>query len=66
MLLLAGALAGTATAAAVNCSSGVPPVWPPRFTLVQRKIPDNASLGMSTTVTYYDWARGANLMPHSR
>ena len=62
MLLLAGALAGRAAAAAVNCSSGVPPVWPPRFTLVQRKIPDNASLGMSTTVTYYDWARGANLI----
>ena len=61
MLLLAGALAESA-AAASDCSSGLPPVWPPRFTIVQRKIPDNASLGMSTTVTYYDWARGANLI----
>ena len=62
VLLLAGTLSGRATGAAVDCRSGIPPVWPHRFTLVQRKIPDNASLGLSTTVTYYDWARGANLI----
>ena len=62
MLLLAGTLAGRAAGAAVDCRSGIPPVWPHRFTLVQRKIPDNASLGLSTTVTYYDWERGTNLI----
>ena len=62
VLLLAGTLSGRATGAAVDCRSGIPPVWPHRFTLVQRKIPDNASLGLSTTVTYYDWAQGANLI----
>lgn len=40
-----------------------PPVWPRRFTLVQRRIPDaNATVGKATTVTYYDADRGANLI----
>eukprot|EP00967_Tisochrysis_lutea_P084062 scaffold117309_cov40-Tisochrysis_lutea.AAC.1 len=40
-----------------------PPVWPRRFTLVQRRIPDVGSkVGLATTVTYYDADRGANLI----
>lgn len=38
-----------------------PPVWPLRFALVQRRIPDDNS-GNATTVTYYDWERQANLI----
>ena len=51
-----------AASAAGHCSTDAPPVWPPRFTLVQRRIPDNLTLGNATTVTYYDWERGANLL----
>ena len=54
-------LLATASAAG-HCSTDPPPVWPPRFTLVQRRIPDNLTLGNATTVTYYDWGRGANLI----
>eukprot|EP00756_Hemistasia_phaeocysticola_P035093 Hpha_TRINITY_DN16560_c3_g4::TRINITY_DN16560_c3_g4_i1::g.133726::m.133726 len=58
-----GVLAAFAgVAAATVCGSDTPPIWPPRFKLVQRKVPDNATLGNSTTVTYYDWERGANLI----
>ena len=35
-----------------KCDTTRPPVWPARFTLVQRKIPDEGTPG--TTVTYYD------------
>ena len=38
-----------------------PPIWPEQFVLVQRKVPDDDS-GNSTTVTYYDWTRQANLI----
>ncbi|KAK7249657.1 hypothetical protein SO694_00004249 [Aureococcus anophagefferens] len=40
------------------------PVWPEQFTLVQRRIPDNETLGpaTATTVTYYDWHAKANLI----
>uniref|UniRef100_A0A7S0NMP4 Uncharacterized protein n=1 Tax=Calcidiscus leptoporus TaxID=127549 RepID=A0A7S0NMP4_9EUKA len=40
-----------------------PPVWPTQFVLVQRRVPDaNASVGLATTVTYYDYRAGANLI----
>eukprot|EP01062_Namystynia_karyoxenos_P075073 TRINITY_DN72232_c0_g1_i1.p1 TRINITY_DN72232_c0_g1~~TRINITY_DN72232_c0_g1_i1.p1 ORF type:complete len:200 (+),score=70.03 TRINITY_DN72232_c0_g1_i1:77-601(+) len=40
-----------------------PPVWPARFTVVQRRIPaENSSVALATTVTYYDVLRGANLI----
>ena len=38
-----------------------PPVWPSRFVLTQKKIPDDGS-GNSSVVTYYDSVRGANLL----
>ena len=39
------------------CPTDRPPVWPSSFTLVQRRIPDNATAGpaLASTVTYYDW-----------
>jgi hypothetical protein len=40
-----------------------PPIWPRRFTLVQRRTPDpDAKVDSATTVTYYDADRGANLI----
>lgn len=41
-----------------------PPLWPKKFTLVQRRIPDvNSTLvDVATTVTYYDYEAGANLI----
>lgn len=58
-LLRAALLVATATA---TCDET--PVWPEQFTLVQRRIPDNETLGpaTATTVTYYDWHAKANLI----
>jgi len=40
-----------------------PPTWPLAFTLVQRRIPDEvAQVHLATTVTYYDYQAGANLI----
>ena len=36
-------------------------MWPSRFVLTQKKIPDDGS-GNSSVVTYYDSVRGANLL----
>jgi len=44
---------------ALACAS--PPIWPEKFVLVQRRIPDDDS-GNASTVTYYDWKRQANLI----
>jgi hypothetical protein len=38
-----------------------PPLWPARFAIEQRKIPDDGS-GNSTTLTFYDSVYGANLI----
>ena len=56
MVLLAISAAGLLA----GCERG-PPVWPEQLVLVQRKVPDDDS-GNSTTVTYYDWKRQANLI----
>ena len=45
-----------------NCTAAQPPVWPTTFTLVQRRIPDDPTAGNATTVTYYDFEHGANLI----
>ena len=48
---------------AAACGPDAPPVWPRRFTLVQRRVPDaSASVSLATTVTFYDADRGANLI----
>lgn len=43
-----------------------PPVWPDRFMIVQRKVVDAGAEGgpnvNATTITHYDWQRGANLI----
>jgi hypothetical protein len=52
-----------ARAALSACPVDRPPTWPRQFVLVQRKIPDAGSAsGNATTVTYYDWDAGANLI----
>lgn len=38
------------------------PVWPVRFTIEQRKIPDDRASGNSSVTTYYDSVVGANLL----
>ena len=38
-----------------------PPRWPVRFSILQRRIPDDGS-GNATTTTYYDSEQGANLI----
>lgn len=48
-------------AAAVSACGPEPPVWPAKFVLEQRKIPDDDS-GNSSVVTYYDTIKGANLL----
>ena len=51
-----------AVAVAVTAACGPePPIWPARFAITQRKIPDDMS-GNATTVTWYDSVRGANLI----
>mmetsp|Transcript_1643 Transcript_1643/g.4999 ORF Transcript_1643/g.4999 Transcript_1643/m.4999 type:complete len:275 (-) Transcript_1643:214-1038(-) len=54
--------AAVAVVAAATCPNTTPPVWPDRFVLVQRRIPDDQSSGNATTVTYYDWPNQANLI----
>mmetsp|Transcript_23591 Transcript_23591/g.30678 ORF Transcript_23591/g.30678 Transcript_23591/m.30678 type:complete len:191 (+) Transcript_23591:3-575(+) len=58
IFLLLHLLAGLVDA---SCPTSEPPVWPDQFVIVQRRIPDDNS-GNSTTVTYYDWIRQANLI----
>ena len=48
-----------------RCPAGIapPPVWPRALVVVQRRVPDrDARVGPATTVTYYDYERGANLI----
>ncbi|KAJ1456880.1 hypothetical protein M885DRAFT_516438 [Pelagophyceae sp. CCMP2097] len=52
-----------ARAARSACPVDRPPTWPKQFVLVQRRIPDaGAPVSNATTVTYYDWDAGANLI----
>eukprot|EP00316_Scyphosphaera_apsteinii_P017690 CAMPEP_0119319928 /NCGR_PEP_ID=MMETSP1333-20130426/50847_1 /TAXON_ID=418940 /ORGANISM="Scyphosphaera apsteinii, Strain RCC1455" /LENGTH=194 /DNA_ID=CAMNT_0007326483 /DNA_START=89 /DNA_END=673 /DNA_ORIENTATION=+ len=44
------------------CGPHQPPLWPERFVLVQRKYPDDPAMGNETTITFYDWLAGANLI----
>mmetsp|Transcript_36701 Transcript_36701/g.117911 ORF Transcript_36701/g.117911 Transcript_36701/m.117911 type:complete len:191 (-) Transcript_36701:2960-3532(-) len=54
---------GTLAVVLLAACGPTPPVWPRRFTLVQRRTPDpDAAVEPATTVTYYDADRGANLI----
>ena len=45
------------------CLKRSPPIWPLRLTLVQRRIPRSKSnVDIATTVTFYDWEKGVNLI----
>lgn len=40
-----------------------PPIWPERFMIVQRKVPDNVTeQDPASVVTWYDAVAGANLI----
>ena len=52
----------SSSSSSTNCTAAQPPVWPTTFTLVQRRIPDDPTAGNATTVTYYDFEHGANLI----
>mmetsp|Transcript_4514 Transcript_4514/g.6591 ORF Transcript_4514/g.6591 Transcript_4514/m.6591 type:complete len:163 (+) Transcript_4514:18-506(+) len=46
-----------------SCMNRDPPIWPHRLVLVQHLVPhSNSTVSASTTVTFYDWERGANLI----
>jgi len=49
------------TGVRAQCPTDQPPVWPEQLVIVQRRIPDDGS-GNATTVTYYDYTAGANLV----
>ena len=51
-----------ATLFALGACGPEPPVWPARFRLAQRRIPDDPTAGNASTVTYYDSIAGANLI----
>lgn len=46
-----------------SCWNRSPPVWPRSIVVVQKRVPDSdARLGPATTITYYDYDRGGNLI----
>lgn len=48
---------------AKSCWDRPPPVWPHTLKVVQRRVPDSDSkVGPATTVTYYDYDYGGNLI----
>lgn len=54
---------GDGDAISSPCDHQSPPVWPRSLVVVQQRIPDRDSrVGPATTVTYYDYDRGANLI----
>ena len=44
-----------------ECCGPEPPVWPHRFVVTQRRVPDDGS-GNATVTTFYDYEAGANLI----
>lgn len=45
------------------CMERSPPMWPLSLTLVQRRIPrDGSNVEVATTVTFYDFEKGVNLI----
>jgi hypothetical protein len=46
-----------------SCQERSPPIWPKHLIIVQRRIPSkNSTVGPATTVTYYDFEAGGNLI----
>lgn len=46
-----------------SCWDRLPPVWPHSLIVIQRLVPDGDSkIGPATTVTYYDYDQGGNLI----
>lgn len=57
------ALALISSSSPALCGPAAPPIWPARFMIVQRRVPDNATeLEPASTVTWYDSVAGANLI----
>jgi len=46
-----------------SCWNRSPPVWPRSLVVTQKRVPDSDSrVGPATTITYYDYDRGGNLI----
>jgi hypothetical protein len=53
----------TAKADEIDCWKQPPPIWPRSLILVQKRVPDRDSrVGPATTVTFYDYDLGGNLI----
>ena len=51
------------SSASSTCWDRPPPVWPNSLVIVQRRVPDpDSNVGPATTVTYYDYNLGGNLI----
>jgi len=45
------------------CWNQTPPIWPRQMVVTQKRVPDSDSrVGPATTITYYDYDRGGNLI----